>query len=212
MKRTLYTLSLMALAAPAIAAQMGGLQGLHPSQLATSTKVGAKKFAGFYLGANANVSHVSAKIENREFSGTGAGGGVYLGYGWAGDKVYVASELEVDYGSINTSKDTMYKLKSTFDASLSGRVGVVLKDRFMPYFRISLGGHGYSYTANTLKTKFNTLYVAPGLGVEALMDDSFLMRLETSYSIPISTASIQASRVQEKPKRLFFKFGGAYKF
>lgn len=204
-----------AVAHQSMAATMGSTGGLGADfgAGAASGAGAAKKFQGFYIGANAAVTHMAAKIEGRSFSGTGASGGLFGGYGAAiGNKVYGAGELEVSYGSVSTTKDTAYKLKSSYDASLAGLIGVVLKDTFMPYFRLALGVHGYTYYVNKAQSKFNTMFVAPGIGFQALLGGNFLLRLEVAYSIPVSASGISKGKVNQKPSRTFVKLGGAYKF
>lgn len=212
---SLTLLTSMSLAASSYAATtFGSMGGLAPSAGSASAASGqpAKKLQGFYLGGMAAVTHLSAKIDNRSFSGTGASGSLYFGYGWAAKKVYGAAELDVGYGSVNTTKDTNFKLRSTFDVAIGGRFGVVLKETLLPYIRIGLGAHGYNYYENKVRNKFNTFFVAPGLGFEALIGSNFLFRIEANYSIPITLGGISKTKVQQKPKRAFVRLGGAYKF
>jgi len=189
-----------------------GASGMPSSMGGGATSGGdAAKFAGGYLGANIGVIHNNAKIENRAFSGTGVSGGLYGGYGWGFKKVYGSAELEVNYGSVKTTKETNYKLRSTYDVSLAGRVGMVIKGAYLPYVRLGLGINGYNYYISNKKNQFNTFFVAPGVGFEALLS-SFMLRIEAGYSIPISTGGIAKTTIQRKPSRAYVKLGGAYKF
>lgn len=191
---------------------LGAAGGQMPSAAGASGGGGdAAKFAGGYFGANVNVIHNNAKIESRSFSGTGVSAGLYGGYGWAFKKVYGSAELEVNYGSVKTTKDTNYKLRSTYDVGLAGRVGMVVKGSYLPYFRLGLGLHGYNYYISNKKNQFNTFFIAPGVGFEALLG-SFMMRIEAGYSIPMSTGGISKTKIQRKPNRAYVKLGGAYKF
>lgn len=175
-------------------------------------------YAGFYLGGLISVTHKSATIADHKFSGTGYGGGALMGYG-AGitETIYGAGELEVSYG-ISKSKDAnnTVKLRSTYDASVSGLIGMLLGGSYMPYLRLGIGGHGYNYYfqegSTNKKIKFNTISVAPGIGMQFFLGKNFFMRVEASYAFPISVSKIKKELLNKKPKRAFVRLAAAYKF
>lgn len=207
---TTLTIGFAACSAGAVA-NLGALGAAMPGgQAGSSAAAGGADFSGFYMGLAVGVNHNSSKIGDSSFKKTGVAPGVYMGYGTTFGKVYAGGELDVDY-SFTTAKVTTYKMRSTYNAGLVGRVGGVINGAYLPYFRLGLGSHGYKYTAGTTTKSIHVFYVAPGVGFEAMLG-SILLRLEGGYALAMSTTGITKSSVKTKPSRAFVKAGLAYKF
>jgi hypothetical protein len=172
---------------------------------------GASDFSGGYIGANIGVQHQNAKINNVAFAGSGMGTGIYGGYGTMVSKAYIGGELEVDYNTTLTKK-APDKLRATYGVSLAGRIGMVIAGNILPYFRLGFGLDGYNYFESTTKIKLKTFAITPGIGIEGLLGQNFLLRGEVAYSLPVTVSGISKSLVKEKPKRAIVRVGGAYKF
>ncbi len=182
-------------------------------------------FAGWFGGIGIGYAHVNAATTTitppsttknvNAYSGSGAQGDLFIGYGKVLDKnlknnLYRGIEFHLMYNSVRM-RTNGFKIQGGFGGAVLGRMGIILHKKFMPYFLLGVDVDTYRAYQPSRKN-FNTFSIVPGLGMEYLLGKSFSARMEFKYSFGTAAGGISTSILTRKPRKSILEMGATVKF
>lgn len=192
--------------------QLPGDKGGSSDSANVESSMGKDTLSGAYFGLNAMLVHMNTKIDQNTLGGTGGFVGLTFGAGKKVRKVYLAGELDVNYGGLLATKKSYGKIAGNMDIGGAFRIGYAGESKIMPYLKLGFGWTGYKLKQNGLKEKFNSVYFAPGIGIEMPILTSSMLRLEAAYSMNLANKDPKGHTLQSKPARIIVKAGGYTRF
>lgn len=152
-------------------------------------------FTGFYIGAQIGygmneyeMSEATTPVKQDLF-GDGVLGGVFFGYGYMMDRVYLGLEADFEYSDVDTKQTfgtATVKADKDWGFSVGARLGYEVVDNAIAYLRLAYNGSDYEVryndgAASAKKDKFLSGFELGG-GAEMAMTENVTMRLDYAHT------------------------------
>jgi len=175
-------------------------------------------FTGAYVGGSVGYRNFSttitqdAGVNQNKYKFTG-GGSVFeamFGVGKSWKRVYLGYEFSTGFNGGRAKRDTN-SVGNNWQFGLAARIGAPMPDAsIMPYF-----GLGFEYRQMDFKTattsSFYNYSIAPLLGGEFMVDDSWRIRVEGAYQLGIKNTNLPAAyKFKSSPTSFVFKTSVIY--
>ena len=178
-------------------------------------------FTGAYLGGSFGYRNMSAKINkddaivaNQKTYKFAGGGGTFegiFGVGKAWKRLFLGYEFTTGFNN-GRVKNNEASIGNNWHFGFAARIGAPVQDAgIMPFF-----GLGFEYKQMDFKTStasnFYNYTLAPLVGVEFIVDDTWRLRAEGSYQLSVKTTNLPATyKFKTKPASFIFKGSVIYK-
>ncbi len=170
----------------------------------------ARSFNGGYAGVGLAYSYTKVDINNQTYKAKTPYFSMIGGWGRTDNKLYYGFEGTLDSDQFSKKKDGK-KLTKKFGLSAGVRIGRVIQENFLPYFKLGIRWDRYTYKKALPDNQFTSWMAVPTVGVDAFVEDWFLIRSEVEYSIGFANA--HATKViSRKPKTFLVRAGALLKF
>ena len=141
-----------------------------------------KDFNGSYVGAGAQYTYNRGNFGAESYKGMSLSSRLFTGYGWVKERLYYGIEGGLSYDSFSKKKDGA-RLKKTWSADGSCRLGRIIRQHFMPFVRVGVRHDHYTFQpSGAKKNQFGAGMVVYGVGVDAFASDRMIIRSEINYA------------------------------
>jgi hypothetical protein len=167
-------------------------------------------FNGGYTGIGLAYSYTKISIGNQTYGAKTPYFNFFGGWGLVKDKAYYGFEAGIAADQF-AKKNEGKRLTKFFGLSASGRIGRVIQDNFLPYFSLGIRRDVYSLKKANPDDRFTAWMAVPAIGVDAFVENWFLVRSEVEYSFGLDTENAKKI-ISRKPKTLMVRAAAILKF
>lgn len=209
---TLVTVSVLSIAAPALAADAIRSQPAAPEPVVQTPPQNTWEggYTGIYLGGGANNFKNKSAAGNLKSKNVKIGG--YAGWNFQNGNIVYGVEGDAGYNGAKKTRDGL-SARSGFDGSLRGRLGYDM-GAVMPYVTAGVAGTQVRYSNGVDSDKKFRVGWTAGVGAETMLTQNVSARVEYRYSdfgkkdITLGNVAVPAAKLQSHDIRL----GIGYKF
>lgn len=178
--------AMTAIAAPAMAADLGNYEPAPVPEYTAPVAAPAPTWSGFYLGALfgytwANTDGESILEEDDEFEANGIDGGAYAGANWQFGSFVVGAEADILASGVDSDDDDGYGFEQGLNGSLRARAGVAL-DQFLLYGTAGVAASKFEVESPVDDDDQTAVGWTAGVGGEALLTQNITARVEYRYT------------------------------
>lgn len=169
-----------------------------------------RTFDGAYTGIGLAYSYTNVRIDNQTYGAKTAYFNFFGGQGFIRNDIYYGLEGSLHSDQFSKKVDGK-RLTKFFGLSASARIGRIIEENFLPYFKLGLRRDVYSLKKANPDDRFASMMIVPSVGVDAFVEDWFLIRSEVEYGMGFDNNGAEKS-ISRKPRTLLVRAGALLKF
>ncbi len=178
--------------------------------IASTKSLAERNFNGGYTGIGLAYSYTKVKIDNQTYRAKTPYFNFFGGNGFVSNDIYYGIEAGIDSDQSAKKKDGK-RLTKFFGLSAGVRIGHVIQDNFLPYLKLGIRRDVYSHKKALPDDRFSSWMAVPSVGVDAFVENWFLIRSEIEYSMGFDNQNAKKP-ISRKPKTLLVRAGAILKF